>query len=322
MNNTKNFKIGISSCLLGHEVRFDGNHKHDKYLTGTLANYFDLIPLCREVECGLPIPRESMRLVGSAENPALIGNKTGKNYTSQMTAWAESKMHEIANEDLCGFICKANSPSSGMEPVKIYDHNNMPRATGAGIFTRIFKNHFPLIPIEEEERLHDPPLRKNFIESVFVYKRWRDLLNNFSANNLVQFHTSHKLLLLAHDEKIYRQMGPLVAKAGTMEYQELQEKYQQLLMIAMHRKPTIKKHVNVLSHIMGYFKKMLERDEKVELLELIENFRQGLVPLIVPVTHINHYVQKYNEPYLSRQFYLNPHPLEQEGLLPMFQSWF
>lgn len=302
--------IGVSSCLLGNEVRFDGGHKHDRYITGTLGQFFEFVPVCPEVECGLPIPRESMRLVGDVENPRLITGKTNIDHTDRMKEWAVKRVEKLAKDDLCGFIFKSKSPSSGMERVKVYDANNVPRSVGVGIFARIYKERFPLIPVEEEGRLHDMVLRENFIESVFVYRRWRELVGNFSSDKLVHFHTQHKMLLRSHSEKHYRELGRIVAKAGVLESEEIRSIYQENLMAAMRLKPTVKKHVNVLMHMMGYFKKQISSDEKQELLEVIERYSKHHVPLIVPVTLLNHYVRKYQDSYLEKQHYLHPHPTE------------
>ena len=302
--------IGVSSCLLGNEVRYDGGHKHDRYITETLGRYLSFVPVCPEVECGLPIPREAMRLVGEVDSPQLVTNKTGVDHTDRMLTWARKKVVELEKENLCGFIFKNRSPSSGMERVKVYDGNNVPRAVGVGIFARAFKDHFPLLPTEEEGRLHDPLLRENFIEQIFVYQRWREVADAPTAANLISFHTTHKLLLMAHSEKHTREMGRLMAQAGSLDLDTFIERYQELLMAAMSLKPTTKKHVNVLQHMMGFFKKMISADEKQELLSVIEQFRNNIVPLIVPVTLINHYIRKYQEPYLMQQHYLNPHPLE------------
>ncbi|MFC1832040.1 YbgA family protein [Thermodesulfobacteriota bacterium] len=302
--------IGVSSCLLGNEVRYDGGHKHDRYITETLGRYLSFVPVCPEVECGLPIPREAMRLVGEVDRPRLVTNKTGVDHTDRMLTWARKKVAELEKENLCGFIFKNRSPSSGMERVKVYDRNNVPRAVGVGIFARAFKDHFPLLPTEEEGRLHDPLLRENFIEQIFVYQRWREVADAPTAANLISFHTTHKLLLMAHSEKHTREMGRLMAQAGSLELDTFIERYQELLMAAMSLKPTTKKHVNVLQHMMGFFKKLISADEKQELLSVIEQFRNNIVPLIVPVTLINHYIRKYQEPYLMQQLYLNPHPLE------------
>jgi len=304
-------KLGISTCLLGESVRYDGGHKLDRFLTDTLGQYVEYVPVCPEVECGLPIPREAMHLEGDPESPRLVTLRTHQDYTAQMVKWAKKRVKELEQEDLCGFIFKSNSPSSGMERVKVYNEKGMPEKKGVGMFAGIFMEHFPLVPVEEEGRLHDPVLRENFIERIFIQKRWRESLEGKrNLGKLVDFHTRHKLLVLSHSEKIHRMMGKLVAGGKGMPVTELYGQYETLLMEALKLKTTARKNTNVLQHMMGYFKKRLSPDEKQELLEVIERYRQGFIPLIVPITLINHYVRKYAEPYLSKQIYLNPHPLE------------
>lgn len=294
-------------------VRYDGGHQHDKYLTGTLGQYVEYLPVCPEVECGMPVPRESLRLVGNYENPRLITSQTKIDFTDQMLSWAKTKLKQLEAEQLDGFIFKSRSPSSGMERVKVYPASGtgMGEKKGVGIFARAFKEHFPTLPVEEDGRLHDIILRENFIERIFVHRRWRTLLSeNKSVGSLVDFHTRHKLLLRAHCETTYHKLGQLVAKPKEYNDKELYEQYSSLLMAALALRTSLKKHTNVLHHLLGYFKKQLSSDEKQELLEIIENFKQGYLPLIVPITLINHYTRKYNQEYLAQQYYLNPHPLE------------
>ncbi|HPD17096.1 MAG TPA: DUF523 and DUF1722 domain-containing protein [Planctomycetota bacterium] len=304
-------RLGVSACLLGENVRFDGGHKLDRFLTDTLGQFVEYVPVCPEVECGFPVPREAMRLVGDPSAPRLVTTRTNVDHTERMAAWARTRVAELEREGLCGFVFKSNSPSSGMERVRVYDANGVPSKTGVGLFARVFMEHFPLLPVEDEGRLHDMKLRENFIERVFTLKRWRDTLaTGRTRGNLVAFHTRHKLLLLAHSPKHYREMGRLVAHAKESPPDELFPRYEALLTEAMRLKTTPAKHANVLQHLMGYFKEQLSADEKRELLEAIGNYRQGHVPLIVPVTLINHYVRKYGQPYLREQWYLNPHPIE------------
>ncbi|NLC71983.1 MAG: DUF523 and DUF1722 domain-containing protein [Desulfuromonadaceae bacterium] len=304
-------RIGISSCLLGMNVRYDGGHQLDHYLRDTLGKWFDYVPVCPEVEMGLPIPRETLRLVEKGDEVRLVFSRSGEDITEPMQNWAEKRVRELEKEDLCGFIFKAKSPSSGMERVKLYDRHGIPAKKGVGVFARLFMDRFPHLPVEEDGRLNDPHLRENFIECVFVFKRWRDLLKSGAGTaGLVDFHTRHKLLLLGHSPELYRAMGKLVARAGAEDIGELRKEYQALLMKAMRLHASRAKQVNVLQHILGYFKKQLSADEKQEALELIAGYRQGNVPLIVPVTLFNHYVRKYREPYLGRQHYLQPHPVE------------
>ena len=307
-----NIRLGISRCLLGDPVRFDGNHSLDRFLVKTLGAYVDYFPVCPEVECGMGVPRETLRLVGEPENPRLMTFRTKKDYTSQMQSWACKRVSELERENLCGFIFKSKSPSSGMERVKVYNEKNgIPSSRGVGLFARAFMDYFPLLPVEEEGRLHDPALRENFIERIFVYRRWRELIaGHRKISALVDFHTRHKLLVLSHSTVIYREMGRLVARVNKEDLNESFKRYQTLLMEALRLKATVKKHINVLQHMAGYFKKMLSPDEKKELMGVIDQYGHELVPLIVPVTLLNHYVLKYKQTYLKQQFYLNPHPME------------
>lgn len=307
---TDKIKLGISSCLLGNNVRYDGGHKLDRFLRDTLGQFVTFVPVCPEVECGLPVPRESMRLVGNADSPRLITTRTGIDHTERMNQWAARRLDTLESEALCGFIFKSKSPSSGMTRVKVYNEKGMPAHTGSGLFARAFMDRFPRIPVEDEGRLHDPKLRENFIERIFAMQRWRTLVNGGKKlGALVAFHTREKLLIMAHSPKHYRSLGKLVAEGKRQAPSSLYDNYEKHFVEALHLKSTPAKNCNVLQHIMGYFKKVLTPDEKKEMLEIIETYRQGNVPLIVPITLANHYVRKYEQPYLSEQTYLNPHPV-------------
>lgn len=304
-------KIGISSCLLGEAVRWNAGHKLDRFLANTLGQFVEFVPVCPEVEAGFGVPRESMRLVGDPDNPRLVTFKSKTDCTEQMQRWAQKRVKELEAENLCGFIFKSDSPSSGMIRVKVYSEKGMPRKVGVGMFARAFMDHFPRVPVEDDGRLHNPAIRENFIERIFTLKRWRDVAGNPPRmGSLVDFHTRQKLLLLSHSQKHYRLMGKLVAAGKKKEPEKLYDEYEQLLLEAMELKATVKKNHNVLLHLMGYFKNQLSADEKQELLEIFEQYRNGLVPLLVPLTLINHFVRKYDQPYLKMQTYLNPHPLE------------
>jgi uncharacterized protein YbgA (DUF1722 family)/uncharacterized protein YbbK (DUF523 family) len=304
-------RLGISTCLLGEPVRYDGGHKLDRFITQTLGRYVEYVPVCPEVECGMPIPRESMHLEGDPESPRLITSQTKIDKTLQMMSWARKRVIELEKEGLMGFIFKSNSPSSGMERVKIYNEKNVASRKGVGLFARAFMEHFPLLPVEDEGRLHDPALRENFIERIFVLSRWRKILDGkASLASLVEFHTKHKFLILSHSTQYYQEMGRLVARAKQKPLQDLYTEYQMLLMEGLRLKATSKKNTNVLMHMAGYFKQQLSAGEKAELLEIIELYRRELLPLIVPITLINHYVRKFDQRYLADQFYLHPHPIE------------
>ncbi len=303
-------KLGISSCLLGNNVRYDGGHKLDRFLRDTLGRYVTFVPVCPEVECGLPVPRESMRLVGDPADPRLVTTRTGLDHTERMKSWARQRLDALAGENLCGFIFKKDSPSSGMLRVKVYNDKGMPEKTGSGLFAKAFMTRFPRIPTEEEGRLYDPRLRENFIERIFALQRWRETLSQGQTlGRLVAFHTREKLLLLSHSTEHYRTLGKLVAAGKQQPADRLFDAYESSFVAALALKATPAKHANVLQHTLGYFKKNLAADEKQEMLSLIEDYRAGHLPLIVPVTLINHYVRKYAEPYLVQQSYLNPHPI-------------
>jgi uncharacterized protein YbgA (DUF1722 family)/uncharacterized protein YbbK (DUF523 family) len=310
-------RLGVSTCLLGEQVRFDGGHQLDRYLTGTLGVFVDWVPVCPEVEMGLPIPRESLRQVGDPEQPRLIAPKSGTDHTAAMIAWARKRVEGLASEGLHGFVFKKNSPSSGLFRVKVYNEHGMAQRNGTGMFPREVMRRFPLLPLEEDGRLNDMPLRENFIERVFAYQRWTQMLDartggpGRTAGPLVRFHTAHKLTLMAHSPKHYTEMGRLVADAGKRDWNELTAEYGALLMEGLAVLGTRGKHVNVLQHLMGYLKKDLSTEDKEELLGLIEDYREGLVPLIVPLTLLKHHLNRYPVPeWVHQQVYLNPYPKE------------
>lgn len=304
-------RIGISACLLGQNVRYDGGHKLDKYIRDTLGKYLEFLPVCPEVECGLGVPREAMRLVGDPQSPRLMTVRTGKDLTDQMLKWATQRLEQLRGEGLCGFIFKSGSPSSGMEKLRVYSPGGMPSLKGRGLFARAFMEKFPLLPVEEDGRLHDPKLRENFVERLFVMQRWRRVREaKDSIGALVEFHTRHKFLILAHSPRHAGQMGRIVAQGGRLPPDRVLESYEGLLREAMALRATPAKHLNVLQHMLGYFKRHLSAEEKEEMVELLSAFRKGHLPIIVPVTLMKHYVRKYRVSYLAQQVYLDPHPLE------------
>ena len=304
-------RLGISRCLLGEEVRFDGGHKRDNFLTKELGRYVEWIPVCPEVEAGLGTPREAMRLVGAPHNPRLITIKSGTDYTRAIEMMTENRIHDLKELDLSGYVFKRGSPSCGMERVRVYNDHGMPALNGVGLFARGFIEQFPLIPVEEEGRLCDPILRENFIERIFCYRRWQDLVRSgVTRRALVQFHTIHKYLLMAHSPQFYQVIGRLVGQAHQHRPKELAPSYGTLFMKALAVKATVRKHVNVLQHIVGYFKEWLNAHEKAELLGVIGDYHHGLTPLVVPLALIKHYVQVFELSYIRDQVYLNPHPKE------------
>ena len=303
-------KLGVSTCLLGENVRYDGSHKRDKFVCDVLSPFIEWVPVCPERDCGMPVPREAMRLIGDIDNPKLVTNKTFVDKTPMMKAWMTGKLDELEKENLCGYIFKSKSPSSGMARVKVYNAKGIPEKKGIGIFARAFMERFPLLPVEEEGRLNDALIRENFIERIFVYKRWQEVLEKGTKAAFVEFHAAHKYLIMSHNQTATSRLGRIVAALNSTNLKELQNQYFEELMTVLQRKPTVKRHCNVLAHIMGYFKDELTHDEKEEILEVIEEFRNGLIPLIVPITLMNHFVRKYDKEYLKIQVYLKPHPSE------------
>ncbi len=310
MRDATSITIGVSACLLGEHVRYDGGHKHDHYISDTLGAYFNFVAVCPEVGCGLSTPREAMRLEGDPSAPRLMTRQTRVDLTEQMLAFCAKKVRELAKMDLCGFIFKKDSPSSGLFRVKVYN-NGQALKVGSGLFAAAMVRNFPLLPMEEEGRLNDPDIRENFIERIFSYYRWKTFLAAAPGiGRLVEFHTSHKLLLMAHSPQIYRELGTLVGHGSEIKAEELQQRYEKLFMKGLALHSTVKKNTNVLQHIMGYFKQQLSHGEKAELLEVIGQYHDHLVPLVVPLTLLRHYISKYDQQYLKGQVYLAPHPAQ------------
>lgn len=306
-------RLGISACLLGERVRYNAGHKLDRFLRDTLGRYVEWAPVCPEVEYGLSVPREPLQLVGDPAAPRLVGVSSGRDHTEGMQAWARRKLALLEKGELCGFVFKSKSPSSGMRGVKISSPTGIRR--GAGLFAGACMKRFPLLPVEDDERLHDPALRENFIERVFVFKRWGELVRRgASVRQLADFHADHALLLLSHSAKAYAALGKLVAAAqgrrtGQLTKQ-LYEEYGGGLMEGLKPLATPAKNTAVLRRLAGFLKKRLTADEKRELQESIARYRAGLLPLIVPLVMLRHYARKFDEPCLQRQLYLHPHPLE------------
>jgi len=304
-------RIGVSSCLLGNEVRYDGGHKRDAFLVGTFGPYVEWVPVCPEVEIGLGIPRPTLRLVQVDGQNRLIRPSDGGDYTEPMLAYARRRVRALDGLSLCGYVLKKDSPSCGMERVKIYSEGRMPMRSGRGLFATILLEHFPNLPVEEEGRLNDPTLRENFIERVFAYQRVRAFFaERWTVGQLVAFHTAHKLQIMAHSPAAYTDLGRLVAAAKTGSRSALREQYEDRFMRALHITATRARHSNVLQHMAGYFKRSLDPPARQELAALIDDYRRGLVPLIVPMTLVRHYVRLLAVAYLDGQVYLQPHPKE------------
>jgi uncharacterized protein YbgA (DUF1722 family)/uncharacterized protein YbbK (DUF523 family) len=303
--------VGISSCLLGQNVRYDGGHKRDRFLTDVCGPFVEWVPVCPEVELGLGIPRETIRLVRKGDEVLLVGERSGTNHTRSMQAWARKRTRELETLDLCGYVLKKNSPSCGMERVRVYGRHGKPAKSGRGVFAEALISHFESLPVEEEGRLNDPDLRENFVERVFAYQRLRNLFaGSWKMRDLVAFHTVHKLQLLAHSPADYRELGRLVAEGKSVPRGELRSRYEAGFMRGLARRATRRRHVNVLQHILGHFRGRVEDAVRGEIHRQIEDYRAGLLPLVVPVTLLAHYVRVAEIPYSQDQLYLQPHPKE------------
>lgn len=297
--------VGISSCLLGQPVRFDGGHKRDSYIVGTLAEYFDFQPFCPEMAIGMGTPRPTIQLAKIDKEIRCIGVKNpDMDVTDQLRDYAHQQ--KPAHTDLCGYILKKGSPSCGMERVKVYN-NGQPQQVGTGIYADIMMQNNPLLPVEEEGRLGDPKLRENFIQRVYVLHRWKQLVaEGMTPSRLTRFHAQHKLIIMSHAN--YADLGQLLATVSKENVADVAQSYIAQLMTTLKIVASRKNHVNVLQHIQGYLKKELAADDKAELRELIERYRQGEVPLIVPLTLLKHHFRKSPDPYIEDSYYMSPYP--------------
>ncbi len=305
-------RVGISSCLLGQKVRYDGGHKQDRYLTDILGPYFEFVPVCPELEGGMGVPREAVRLVGTADAPRMIGVRSGEDWTERMNHHASRRVTQLAKMGLCGYILKKDSPSCGMERVKVYDPDGgMPDKSGTGLFARELLARLPLLPVEEEGRLNDARLRDNFIVRVFASHRLQALFEaRWSRAAVVEFHAAHKYLLLAHSPPHHKLLGQLVAAVKQHDPATFRARYGELFMQALQVRTTTRKNCNVLQHLVGHLREHTSGPEREDILATIEDYRQELVPLIVPITLIRHHVRKHHVTYIADQVYLNPHPKE------------
>jgi uncharacterized protein YbgA (DUF1722 family)/uncharacterized protein YbbK (DUF523 family) len=305
-------RLGISACLLGDEVRFDGGHKRDPFLVEVLSPHVCWVRVCPEVEVGMGTPRETLRLERrDGRAIRMVTTRTGIDHTGAMSAWARKRLTELEREQLSGYVLKKDSPSCGMERVKVFDASGMPQRTGRGIFAEALLQRFPNLPVEEEGRLSDPRLRENFIERVFAYQRLRRFFaGRWSIGGLVAFHTSHKMSLLSHSTARYQELGRLVASAAGMPRAELRGAYESRFMRTLALVADARRHTNVLMHMAGHLKKQLDGPSRQELAATIDEYRRGLVPLVVPITLLRHHARQHDTSYLLGQSYLEPHPRE------------
>ena len=303
-------RVGVSACLLGAKVRFDGGHKRNRYVDEVLRDYFEFVPLCPEVAVGLGTPRQPIRLLGTADSPRVVGTRDPQlDVTDALRGYGRSVAQQ--HGDLCGMIVKQGSPSCGMERVKVYNDKGMPHASGRGAFTSVLMQSQPLLPVEEEGRLQDPVLRENFIARVFTYARWRELeQQGLSKAGLIGFHARHKLIIMAHSPAGYRELGQLVARVGSEPLAPLRQRYIERLMQLLAERAPRKRHANVMQHLLGYLRRHLDAGDRAELLDTIEAYRKGEYPLVVPLSLLRHHFRRNPHTWVSQQVYLQPHPRE------------
>jgi uncharacterized protein YbgA (DUF1722 family)/uncharacterized protein YbbK (DUF523 family) len=304
-------RLGVSSCLLGDEVRYDGGHKRDAFLVDTLGPFVEWVPVCPEVELGLGVPRPPIRLVGNPGAPRLLAEQGGEDLTARMRRWSAARVAELGGLGLHGYVLKRGSPSCGLFRVRVYGDNGLPGAVGRGLFAAALTDALPLLPVEEEGRLTDPGIRESFIERVFATARWQSFVAaRPRGRDLVAFHAAHKFSILAHSPRHYTELGRLVARAGPRLVAETLARYGNGFAGALAIRATRARHVNVLQHLAGFFKRQLTADGRAELAEVIAEYHGGLVPLIVPLTLLKHHVRRLELAYLADQVYLTPHPKE------------
>ena len=303
-------RLGVSACLLGAKVRFDGGHKRNRFLIEELGTHFDCVPFCPEVAIGLGTPRPSIRLVGDVQAPRAVSSKgDGLDVTDALRVYSARTARRL--DGLCGFVFKKDSPSCGMQRVKVYGDSGMAQRDGTGIFAHAVQQANPLLPVEEEGRLNDPVLRENFVSRVFVYARWQALRQQgLSKKGLLDFHASHKLLLMAHSPAAYKELGGLLARLANAGLEALADRYIERVMQVLQERASRKRHVNVLQHLLGYLRKHLDAINRADLVDVIDDYRRGLVPLVVPITLLQHHFRHYPHPYINAQVYMNPHPRE------------
>jgi uncharacterized protein YbgA (DUF1722 family)/uncharacterized protein YbbK (DUF523 family) len=310
MTISDKIKIGISSCLLGQPVRYDGGRKYDPYINGTLNEYFDFIPICPEVAIGLPVPRPPIHLVRHEDQIRVLGiEDQSTDVTDALHAYGKKMGDEL--EQLSGYIFKSASPSCGLAQVDVSDEQGHTVDKAAGAFAHSLMKRRPLLPVEDEAHLGDARRRDNFIMRVFVYHRWQQMLAaGLSVARLQGFHADHKYLLMAHSQDDYQRLGQMLAGCDADNVKVISCLYIEELMTALKQPATREQHVNVLQHLLGYLKSQLDSDDKTEMLEVIGQYRDGLVPLIVPITLLKHHFRRHPNEYIERQVYLTPHPQE------------
>lgn len=304
-------RVGISSCLLGEQVRYDGGHKRDAFLTDELARHVEFVPLCPEVEIGLSVPRPALRLERRGDDVRMVVTESGEDLTERMGSWAQGAAERIAAAGLDGYVLKKSSPSCGMERVKVYDENGAPARGGRGLFAAALMERLPLLPVEEEGRLRDARLREHFVARIFARARVREFLaSDWGPAQLVEFHAGEKMLVRVHDPGLALELGRLVAEAGRLDRAELAARYEELHARALAKPATPGRHQDVLEHLAGHVTEEVSSEDRAELQRAIEEYRDGIVPLAVPLALLRRHIRAASAEWAAAQVYLEPAPRE------------
>jgi len=310
MENRK-IPMGVSGCLIGEEVCYDRSHRRNGFVVDVLGDYAEWVSVCPEVEAGLDVPRESMRLVEKMNSRHLVGNQSGDDYTSVVRAASAALTRYVGRYRLRGFVLKSGSATCGIERVRVYDEEQVPTNKGVGIFAQTLMRNHPSLPIEEEERLSDPRIRENFITRVFTYDRWLRLRESRpEASDVAEFHEEHKMLLLAHSPQATTELDSLVEISGSVGMRYLLETYEAGLMLGLKTIASHGRHVHVLKHLAGFLRHDLGKDEEKELYRIIDDYRVGRVPLVVPLVLLTHHLKHLRDDWMHARRYLAPYPAE------------
>jgi len=304
-------RIGISSCLLGEAVRWDGGHRRDGLIADLLSRYVHFVPVCPEMEAGMGVPREAVRLVGAAQAPRMVGVVSGRDWTATLRAYARVRVRRLARLDLSGYLLKKDSPSCGMTKVRVHSGKGRASRKGVGLFARELQRHLPLLPLEQEDRLHDAALREHFIERVLAYRRLKDLLDSSCrCNDLVAFHSDHELLLLAHGRGHCRGLERLTAPGTRPRWPSPGKMYADRFMAVLRVRATVAGHGNAMQRAARFLEDHLGAGEKRELRKAMADYRKSRAPRSVPLALLRRHARRQDVAYLQRQIYLHPHPLE------------
>ena len=301
--------LGIGSCLAGNEVRYNGQSKAANVHVRALCETFDTRAFCPEMGIGMGVPRPPIHLVGDEDRVRVLDVDTHQNdYTDKIRGYARTVLSLAP--DLCGYILVKGSPSCGFDRVKRFnDRGNVVALDQRGMFASALAELDPLLPMEDDGRLNDPPLRESFVTRVVAYHEWKQLAaDGLTARAIVAFWSRYKYLVMAHHVPTYKALGRLVADIGKADLATASADFIGAMMDALTRRATRRSHSNVLFHLSGYLKRTVSGPERQRLAELIDQYRQGMVPLVVPITMLRHHFANNPNAYVEQQAFLAPYP--------------